>query len=141
MENLAREVGKDKDEATRELVGWQNALDTVNYQLIKRVTVGMTSGEYPAMSSSMMRLAHAEIPQNKMDAMLEIAGDEAVTATVEGDGYLRSVGVQYLMRQGASLGGGSAEMSKNMISERVLMMPREMAADRDVPFREIRRGR
>ena len=141
LENLAREVGKDKDEVTRELVGWQNALDTVNHQLIKRITVGMTSGEYPAMASSMMRLAHAEIPQNKMDAMLEIAGDEAVTSRVEGDGYLRSVGVQYLMRQGASLGGGSAEMSKNMISERVLMMPREMAADRDVPFREIRRGR
>ena len=93
------------------------------------------------MASSMMRLAHAEIPQHKMDVMLDIAGDEAVTSVVGGDGYLRSVGVQFLMRQGASLGGGSSEMSRNMISERVLMMPREMAADRDVPFREVRRGR
>ena len=125
----------------RELVGWTHAQDVVNHQLIKRITVGMTSGEYPAMASSMMRLAHAEIPQAKVDVMFEIAGDAAVTSLPEGDGYLRSVGVAVLMRQGASLGGGSSEMSRNMISERVLMMPREYAADRDVPFREVRRGR
>jgi len=28
-----------------------------------------------------------------------------------------------------------------VISERVLGMPREHAADRDVPFRDVRRGR
>ena len=139
--SLARRVGKDKDPATRELVGWAHAQDVVNEQLIRRITVGMTSGEYPAMASSMMRLAHAEIPQQKQDMMFEIAGDQAVTSTVEGDGFLKSVGVSYLMRQGASLGGGSSEMSRNMISERVLMMPREYAADRDVPFKDVRRGR
>jgi len=139
--DVARAVGKDQDSATRELIGWQTALDTINNQVVKRITIGMTSGEYPAMSSSMMRLCHAEIPQNRMDVMLDLAGDEAVTSEAHSDGYLRSVGIQYLMRQGASLGGGSSEMSRNMISERVLMMPREMAADRDVPFREVRRGR
>ena len=141
IEEIARKVGKDKDPATRELVGWAHAQDTVNHQLIKRITVGMTSGEYPAMASSMMRLAHAEIPQQKQDMMFDIAGDQAVTSLPEGDGFLKSVGVSYLMRQGASLGGGSSEMSRNMISERVLMMPREYAADRDVPFKDVRRGR
>ncbi|HBJ73934.1 MAG TPA: acyl-CoA dehydrogenase [Actinobacteria bacterium] len=141
IEEVARKVGKDKDPATRELVGWAHAQDTVNHQLIKRITVGMTSGEYPAMASSMMRLAHAEIPQQKMDMMFDIAGDQAVTSLPEGDGFLKSIGVSYLMRQGASLGGGSSEMSRNMISERVLMMPREYAADRDVPFKDVRRGR
>lgn len=141
IEDIARKVGKDKDPATRELVGWAHAQDTVNHQLIKRITVGMTSGEYPAMASSMMRLAHAEIPQQKQDMMFDIAGDQAVTSLPEGDGFLKSVGISYLMRQGASLGGGSSEMSRNMISERVLMMPREYAADRDVPFKDVRRGR
>ncbi|MDO8731494.1 MAG: acyl-CoA dehydrogenase family protein [Actinomycetota bacterium] len=141
IEEVARKVGKDKDPATRELVGWAHAQDTVNHQLIKRITVGMTSGDYPAMASSMMRLAHAEIPQQKQDMMLDIAGDQAVTSLPEGDGFLKSIGVSYLMRQGASLGGGSSEMSRNMISERVLMMPREYAADRDVPFKDVRRGR
>ncbi|MEI8263555.1 MAG: acyl-CoA dehydrogenase, partial [Actinomycetes bacterium] len=48
------------------------------------------------------------------------------------------VGNEFLMRQGGSLGGGSNEMQRNIISERVLGMPREFAADKDMPFDEVR---
>ena len=48
------------------------------------------------------------------------------------------LGEAYLQRQGGSLGGGSNEMQRNIISERVLGMPREYAADRDRPFDEVR---
>jgi hypothetical protein len=72
----------------------------------------------------------------------------AVTATRDGDDYVLTgtkdrvdFGVQFIMRQASCLGGGSTEMARNIISERILGMPREYAADRDVPFSQVRQGR
>jgi hypothetical protein len=45
------------------------------------------------------------------------------------------------MRQAASIGGGTTEMAANVISERVLGMPREITPDRELPFRDVPRSR
>ena len=49
-------------------------------------------------------------------------------------------GADYLMRQVSCIGGGTTEMARNVISERVLGMPRERSQDKDVPFRDVPRG-
>ena len=45
------------------------------------------------------------------------------------------------MRQAICIGGGTAEMAMNVISERVLKMPRDATPDRDLPFRDVPRNR
>ena len=37
------------------------------------------------------------------------------------------------MRQASCIGGGTVEMARNAITERMLGMPRELATDRGVP--------
>ena len=49
--------------------------------------------------------------------------------------------ISFLMRQAGSIGGGTTEMARNVISERVLGMPRERRLDKDVPFRDVPRSR
>ena len=73
------------------------------------------------------------------DIGLDIAGPDAVAGPGP-DGGPGQYGEAFLSRQTICLGGGTNEMQRNMISERVLSMPREQAADRDVPFGEVRRN-
>jgi hypothetical protein len=49
-------------------------------------------------------------------------------------------GVAFLSRQAGEIGGGTTEMARNVISERVLGMPRERAGDRDLPYRDVPKG-
>ena len=57
------------------------------------------------------------------------------------DGDLAEWGIDYLMRQAICIGGGTTEMAMNVISERVLKMPRDATPDRDLPFRDVPRNR
>jgi len=69
----------------------------------------------------------------------DISGAGGV-AWADDDGELVVPGDDYLMRQISSIGGGTTEMARNVVSERVLGMPRELSGDKGVPFRDVPRG-
>jgi alkylation response protein AidB-like acyl-CoA dehydrogenase len=115
-------------------------METVRDQLARRIVGGVTSGALPAEAASMLRLFHAQTDWQSVDAALEIAGAHGVTGPAPGEPGPGAFGQAYLFRQATSLGGGSTEMARNAVSERVLGMPRERAADLGVPFRDVRRG-
>jgi alkylation response protein AidB-like acyl-CoA dehydrogenase len=135
--DLATASGKASDPVTRRLVGQSEALSIVHHQLVDRVRTGLETGYFPGPAGSLVRLFAATMSVERTNIALELAGDDAVVW--DGDSDNRH-GIGYIRRQSACLGGGSTEMARNIISERVLGMPREYAADRDVAFREVRRN-
>jgi alkylation response protein AidB-like acyl-CoA dehydrogenase len=135
--DLAKARGKADDPLVRRLIGQVEALSIVQGQLAQRVRTGLETGHFPGPAGSLVRLYAGTAAVERTNIALEIAGDEAVVWDAEADGRF---GIAYIKRQSSSLGGGSTEMARNIISERILGMPREYAADRDVAFREVRRN-
>jgi alkylation response protein AidB-like acyl-CoA dehydrogenase len=134
---LAKARGKADDPLVRRLIGQVEALSIVQGQLAQRVRTGLETGHFPGPAGSLVRLYAGTATVERTNIALEIAGDEAVVWAGDADGRF---GIAYIKRQSTSLGGGSTEMARNIISERILGMPREYAADRDVAFREVRRN-
>jgi alkylation response protein AidB-like acyl-CoA dehydrogenase len=141
---VARRRGLAGDPRVRQLVAESHILGLVNGQLIERVTAGMASGRMPPQSGSLLKLFGANAVIRRSEIALEVAGPDAATwlpvAEGEQPGPGQVLGEASLGRQGLSLGGGSNEIQRNLISERILGMPREHAADRDVPYRDVRRA-
>jgi len=110
----------------------------VHAQLADRIGAGIRSGAFPGTAGAIVRLFAGQKTERQTDINMEIAG-AAFAASPPGSA-VNDYADQFLARQGGSLGGGSTEMARNIISERVLGMPREYAADRDIPFNQVRRN-
>jgi alkylation response protein AidB-like acyl-CoA dehydrogenase len=136
--DTARANGWTGDPRARDLVAETIIADTIQEQLVERIGSGLQSGHFPGVAGSIVRL-FAGIANARRDTIeMELARDSALVWNA-GDTSGIS-GVNFVKRQGGCLGGGSTEMARNLISERVMGMPREASADRGVAFRDVKRN-
>jgi alkylation response protein AidB-like acyl-CoA dehydrogenase len=135
---IARKSGKLEDPAAQELIGEYRALEIVMHGLQRRLAAGAGKGNVD--NSSIGRLASGIAHVRQSTIAFELAGASAAAWSEEEDDANGSLGMQFLMRQVSCIGGGTTEISRNVIAERVLGMPREASGDKDVPYRDIPRG-
>lgn len=138
---LARQTGQLDDRRVREDIGEARAMRLIEEQLVARIGAGIASGDMADPAASIIRLFKAESILLQTDLAVRIAGAAAATGGQGCEQALGYVGQDFVYRQSNAIAGGSVEMARNVISERVLGMPREYAADRGVPFRQVKQGR
>ncbi len=136
---IARDAGCADDPVSRDLIGEARALALVRESIDTRISEGTRAGTMSDQASAIARLFSSITQVRSSTIAYELSGGFGA-AWVEDDGQVASCGADFLMRQTGSIGGGTTEMARNVISERVLGMPRELSLDRDVAFRDVPRG-
>ena len=111
----------------------------------RRSSTGSPRASRPARCPTRRRrsagcTAASRRPCGSTSISFELAGSSAAPRGTTTDGAAAEIGNDYLLRQVSTLGGGTTEMARNVISERVLGMPRELSYDRNTPFRDVPKG-
>jgi alkylation response protein AidB-like acyl-CoA dehydrogenase len=136
---LLRQAGRVDDPAARELVGEAHALLLAAGYLARRLPRAMAAGTMTDQAASIGKLMGGILSRRIGTISWQLAGASAAVWDQD-QAELGERGVAFLSRQSGEIGGGTTEMARNVVSERVLGMPRERTLDRDVAFRDIPKG-
>jgi alkylation response protein AidB-like acyl-CoA dehydrogenase len=137
--DVARAAGTADDPWVRDLVGESRMLELVGRELGRRVRDGIATGALSDQAGAIGRLFTGVSAARRTTINFEVAGAAGTGGPGDDDPLFQSA-TDFLLRQVSTIGGGTTEMARNVISERLLGMPREQALDRGVPFRDVPRG-
>lgn len=100
----------------------------------------------PGAESAAMKLMFARIAQDLSGLEVEIRGEDglrysdwSMVRPERVDLTGRDAGYRYLRAKGNSIEGGTSEVLRNIIAERVLGLPPEPRTDRNLPWKDIPR--
>ncbi|HVV30178.1 MAG TPA: acyl-CoA dehydrogenase family protein [Mycobacteriales bacterium] len=104
----------------------------------------------PGPEGSIAKLASAELAQQVYDFCLELLGAESMLFParytphrIERGGQLlagRDLPWLFVRSRGFTIEGGTSEVQRNILAERILGLPGDARVDRDIPWKQIPRG-
>ena len=135
---LARTTGRDTDPVIRQEIARLYTLEQVNAWNAMRAKSQSGPGAASPLAS-LGKLAFSRIVHTGVALTTRLLGAQAL---LDGDSspaaaeVNRSAFAAYV----TSVGGGTDQIQRNIIGERLLGLPKEPEADRDVPFRDVRKA-
>lgn len=132
----ARFAGADGDPHVRQLIAEAFVASTVARQVGERVMTGLGTGAFKGDWGSLLKLGMGIDSPRTAEIELVAAGTDGVIWT-EGGEVDGAPSRTWLESRQICIAGGTNEMQRNIVSERLLGMPREPADDRDIPFSEV----
>ncbi|HJN53410.1 MAG: acyl-CoA dehydrogenase family protein [Pseudomonadales bacterium] len=133
---LAREAGRLSDPVLRQDIARVIAYKKLNALNTARAKAELEQGtSSPIMSLGKLAMSRILHEEAKLRTNLLDAG-----SLLESSDYPRAEDANFLTLNAyfTSIGGGTDQIQRNIIGERVLGLPKEPEVDRDVPFRSVR---
>lgn len=133
----AKSTGRDSDPVVRQRVAGLVAFERAARLTVERARAARAQGKPPGPEGSLAKLAGSEIARTASSIHSQIAGAEALLYGPES--ALGGIVAEIITSvPGQSIAGGTDEIQRNIIGERVLGLPKEPSVDSDVPFREVK---
>jgi len=131
---LARKLGIQGDPVVRQLIGEALVLRGLSEPTIQRINSLLKAGQLPPQASAILKLLGSTVQLRLSEIAMEIGG---IRAAVPDDDEASTFGLRWLGARTATIAGGSSEIQRNQISERILGLPPEPSPDKGIPFREV----
>ncbi len=131
----ARRRGCSEDPAVRQRLMRLFIAEVCQSVMGLRSRAQLEAGKTPGPEGSLAKLAGSVIAAAYRDLSLAIVGPDSVAWTANGD-WAKDA----LTTFSSGIAGGTNEIQRNIIGERVLGLPREPSVDKDLPFRDLRVG-
>jgi alkylation response protein AidB-like acyl-CoA dehydrogenase len=96
-------------------------------------------GAQPGPEGAVNKVFNAEYNQRR-SAFAVNANGVAATAWLPEDRQAEARAVTFLRARANTIEGGTSEVLRNQMAERILGLPRDVEVDRDVPWAEVRRS-
>jgi alkylation response protein AidB-like acyl-CoA dehydrogenase len=133
---LATRRGRAADLDVRRRVAAVHVDVQVQKLVSVRVSKGIESGQLDPSYGSMLKIGNDHVIQSGSELALALAGSNGITWDPD-DPATGEWSHQFLTSRSVSIAGGTAEILRNNVSEKVLGLPREPSFDRDVPFNQV----
>ena len=132
----ARAAGVADDPVIRQAIARLVTLHRVSVWTAERARQARARGARPGAEGSIGKLAASNVARESARVHAMIAGAGGLLTGP--DSALGGVIAEVLMSvPGQSIAGGTDEIQKNILAERVLGLPGEVRVDRDVPFSQL----
>ena len=136
---LADDRGRGDDVTVRQQLARLYTMSKINTWNGLRAKEAAKSGKGPGPAASLGKLMVSHIVRQWRETSMAIVAGDGMLADADGplDG---GVARQLLFAPAPSIYGGSDQIQRNIISERVLGLPKDADNSRELPFRDLRVG-
>jgi alkylation response protein AidB-like acyl-CoA dehydrogenase len=139
LARLARNRGLIDDPVIRQGIADVYIRQRIMGFIGQRTRAALKSGKAPGPEGSIAKLAGALLARRSSDLGIAIAGPSG-QAWLPDDRKSPRWAAAVLSAPSSRIAGGTDEIQRNIIGERVLALPKEPQVDRDQPFRELKVG-
>jgi alkylation response protein AidB-like acyl-CoA dehydrogenase len=140
MRKAAEAEGRTGDAHIRQALVELYTMEEISRYTIMRTKAAKAAGRGPGPEANTAKLAMSRMTRLSRDLGLEILGAKGMLHGGDAPmgGMLQEMAI---FAPAVSIYGGSDEVQKNIIGERVLGLPKEPSDDRTVPFKDLRVSR